>query len=365
VLGGAASTAAALEPIVPAANTLFAPRGIALASSRGPLFVCDTGHHRLLVWNDLPDADGAPADFVIGQDSFGREDRNGRTNPGPATLNVPTGVAAGCGVLAVADAWNHRVLLWHDIPRSGNRPADVVLGQPDFASNRANRGLDAPRADTLNWCYGVFIHEQRLFVADTGNRRVLMWERIPSSNGAAADLVLGQNGFTSRDADSGAGLGAAGMRWPHGVASDGRMLFVADAGSSRVMVWKKTPFTNGADCDFVLGQQDFTAADHNRGAYYPTASTLNMPYGIALQSDALIAADTANSRILGFDTVSLEMGAPASHLTGQQNAHEKGDNRWAEASRDTLCWPYGVSACDRILAIADSGNNRVLLWERA
>jgi hypothetical protein len=29
---------------------------------------------------------------------------------------------------------------------------------------------------------------------------------------------------------------------------------------------------------------------------------------------------------------------------------------------DTLCWPYGLALHGRTLAVADSGNNRVVLW---
>ncbi|HEX2139001.1 MAG TPA: hypothetical protein VHG33_04745, partial [Woeseiaceae bacterium] len=107
-----------MAPIAPAADTLFGPRGACLAGREGPLFVCDSGHHRLLVWSRAPREDGVPADFVIGQRDFHTEGRNAKGEIGPATLNVPTGIAAASGVLAVADAWNHRVLLWHGLPRA-------------------------------------------------------------------------------------------------------------------------------------------------------------------------------------------------------------------------------------------------------
>ena len=29
---------------------------------------------------------------------------------------------------------------------------------------------------------------------------------------------------------------------------------------------------------------------------------------------------------------------------------------------DSLCWPYGLSAAGDLLAVADSGNNRVTFW---
>jgi len=365
VLGGETGPTGLAAPIRPGAATLFGPRGACLAGPNGPLFVSDTGHHRLLVWNAVPEADGAPADLVIGQQDFAHEGRNAKGEPGPATLNVPTGIAAAEGVVAVADAWNHRVLIWHGYPETSNRPADVVLGRADFADTAANRGNDQPAADTLFWCYGVAIADGRLLVADTGNRRVLVWEEIPMKNGAPADLVLGQKDFTTRDENAGGEAGALGMRWPHGIAFADGSLFVSDAGNNRVMVWRGFPATDGQDCDYVLGQADFAGLDHNRAHYFPTAATLNMPYGIAVLGDRLAVADTANSRLLGFDRGDLAMGAAASRLAGQLGFAEKGDNRWGVATRDSLCWPYNVSAVSDTLVVADSGNNRVLLWKAA
>ncbi len=365
ILGGHADASGLAEPVRPDARSLFGPRGACLASADGPLFVADSGHHRLLVWRHLPREDGAPADLVIGQPDFTREGRNAKTGPHAATLNVPTGIASAGGVLAVADPWNHRVLLWHGLPLSHNQPADIVLGQADFASCLANRGQDAPRADTLNWCYGVTIADGRLMVADTGNRRVLIWDGIPETNGAPASLVLGQADFTCRDENAGRSVGPAGMRWPHAVAASTHGLMIADAGNNRVMVWRGMPATDGAPCDFVLGQRDFPGQEHNRAAYHPDAAALNMPYGLTICGERLIVADTANSRLVGFPLADLAMGAAATHLAGQHGFADKGDNRWAPASRDSLCWPYGVTSCGGWVVIADSGNNRVILWEAA
>jgi DNA-binding beta-propeller fold protein YncE len=365
ILGGGADAGTLVAPIQPRADTLFGPRGACLGAKSGPLFICDTGHHRLLIWKDLPGGDQTPADIVIGQPDFRHEGRNGKGDVGAATLNVPTGVASAGGVLAVADAWNHRVLLWHGAPEHSNRPADVVIGQSDFSGGLANRGMNRPQADTLNWCYGVAIVGGRLFVADTGNRRVLVWDRMPVTSGAGADLVLGQRDFTSRDENAGAGGGPLGMRWPHAIAVNGNAILVSDAGNNRVMVWRSLPQANGVACDFVIGQADMAGLDHNQAAYYPTASTLNMPYGLAVQDNRLVVADTANSRLIGFDTETLAMGAAATRLAGQHNFTGKGDNRWSLPVRDSLCWPYGVDACEDMVVVADSGNNRVLIWEAA
>jgi hypothetical protein len=361
VLGGARDGALA-EPVRPAADTVFGPRGAAMGRLDGPLVVSDTGHHRLLVWRRMPRTDFAPADLVLGQVNFTSEGRNARRDVDAATLNVPTGVAIGAGVLAVADAWNHRVLLWFGVPETSHRPADVVLGQADFAGGLANRGGAKPAADTLNWCYGVAVCDGRLIVADTGNRRVLVWDGIPQSNGRPADLVLGQRDFITRDDCGGGPAGAGGMRWPHAVVIIKERLFVADAGTSRIMIWHCLPETNGDPCQAVLGQAMVQDADHNRGAYDPGSATLNMPYGIAPLAGCLVAADTANSRLLGYDLATIETGMTANRLAGQHSFHDKGENRWGRLSRNGLCWPYGVATCGDIAAVLDSGNNRVLLW---
>jgi hypothetical protein len=293
-----AQPAAPVAPIAPSACSLFGPRGAFLAAPGGPLLVCDTGHHRLLVWNQVPDTDQAPADLVIGQPDFFSEGRNAKGDAGPATLNVPTGVAVCGSVLAVADAWNDRVLLWMEVPRTSNQPADVILGN-----------------GYLKWPYGVGFHGGRLYVADTGNRRVLVWDAIPRSSATPPDAVH-----------------AEGLRWPHAVAGAGDRLFIADAGAHRIL-----------------------------GGAAPIGEDLSMPYGVALAGDRLVVADTANSRLLGFD----RGGGRARSLAGQPTFNHKGDNRWAGVTRDSLCWPYAISVCGGTLVVADTGNNRVLLWDLA
>ena len=258
------------------------------------------------------------------------------------------------------------MLLWHGLPLSAKQPPGIVLGQSGFHLRpRQSRLATSRAADTLNWCYGVTIRGGRLFVADTGNRRVLVWNTLPQINGAPADLVLGQRNFWSRDEGAGGPMDAIGMRWPHAAALDGGRLFVADAGTSRIMVWHHLPDANGAPCDAVLGQISFAGADHNRGAYDPGEATLHMPYGIAASAGRLLVADTANSRLLGFDLAGFAAGMAADRLAGQRSFHAKGENRWERTGRDTLCWPYGVSVCGDTAIVADSGNNRVLLWDAA
>jgi len=363
-LGGARDADNLAIPVSPDARTLFGPRG-ACAMPGGSLWVSDTGHHRLVGWARTPTVDGVPADWVIGQPDFTHEGRNAKAAPGPATLNVPTGICAVEDGMAVADAWNHRILLWRHRPTSHNTPADIVLGQSDFVSVDPNRGTAGASAASLFWPYGVHWDGQALWVADTGNRRVLGWRGLPRANGHPADLVLGQRDFDCRDENAGGAPTAASMRWPHAITTWHGRLCVTDAGNNRILVWPGTPTASGAPAAYVLGQADFAAVDHNQSLYWPTAASLNMPYGVTATGDWCLASDTANSRCIAWHIENCANGAAAQALTGQPEFNTKGDNAWHLPVRSSVSWPYGIGTRDGLAVIADSGNDRVLLWPLA
>lgn len=355
--------------IQPSANSLFGPRGVCLINETGPLWVADTGHHRLLGWQHCPRQDNQPADWVIGQPDFEHEGQNAKGNPHAASLSVPTGVCRCDTGLAVADAWNHRVLIWRDLPEDHNVPADLVLGQANFGSGSPNRGEMQTAADRLHWCYGVLYHAGKLLVADTGNRRILIWNQLPTENGQPADVVLGQSGFETRNENDGGTPTASSLRWCHAMAIWQGNLVVADAGNNRVMIWQGIPAESNTPCVAVLGQSNFEQVELNQGRYLPRATSLNMPYGVTVAGEWLLVADTANSRLLGWrhqSDLSLLHGTPAEALVGQFDFQDKGENRsYGLPQRDSLCWPYAVQHQGSTVAIADSGNNRILLWRWA
>ncbi|MGB6300396.1 MAG: hypothetical protein WBF90_30070, partial [Rivularia sp. (in: cyanobacteria)] len=274
-------------PLAPSNIEMFGPRAACLTET-GCLWVSDTGHHRLLGWHNFPTTDSQPCDWVIGQPNFNSEGKNAKGKLGRNTLNVPTGICS-CGEgLAVADAWNHRVLIWKTLPEDSNVPADLVLGQADFNNNQANRGNSNAAANTLNWCYGIFYHQGKLFVADTGNRRLLIWHQLPEENGQAADVVLGQPNMESRDENGGGNADASSMRWCHDITIWDNNLVVTDAGNNRVMIWDGIPTENNTHCAVVLGQESFDKVEMNRGVYFPKANSLSMPYGVAATQDWLL-----------------------------------------------------------------------------
>ncbi len=83
-----------------------------------------------------------------------------------------------------------------------------------------------------------------------------------------------------------------------------------------------------------------------------------------MQDDTLAVADTANNRVLFWHHLPPSgAGIPAAAVTGQVDFEHTGENHWKAVAPETLCWPYGVSMHWQTLVVADSGNNRVTVWE--
>ena len=361
-LGAPSPGGLALPAAQPTASQLYAPRGVWLDDER--LVVCDSGNHRVLIWHGVPHDDQAAADVVLGQASFTAE---GPAAAGRGTgngLHLPTGVIVVEGRLFVADAWHHRILVWNSVPVESDTPPDWCLGQPSLHDVERNRGGDV-MAHSLYWPYGIAWIAGRFHVADTGNRRLLIWNGLPDRD-RPADVVLGQPDTQSAAENRGGPPGPNSFRWPHAIAGSAERLFVADAGDHRVLSWAGRPDAD-TPADLVLGQPDFatTAELPHRPQ---GAGRLRFPYGVAVVDDLLAVADTANNRVLLWQLpLAATVAAPADDVLGQDDFDSSGENRWRAVTPDSLCWPYGLClhrGADGAtqLAIADSGNNRVMIY---
>ena len=206
----------------------------------------------------------------------------------------------------------------------------------------------------------------RFYVTDTGNRRVLGWSGGIPATDIPADIVLGQTDVAGRDENRGGDANSGSFRWPHGVAGTDDLFLVADAGNHRVLGWSPHPEAD-AGAELVRGQGDFVTASEL--PYAPQhGDTLRFPYSIDVDSGRLAVSDTANNRILLWESLPAAGDAPggptADAVLAQPTFSANGENRWDLVGRDTLCWPYGISLRGDLLAVADSGNNRVVLWRR-
>ena len=232
--------------------------GIAYAADT--LFVADSNgigaspsNNRVLVFSNLSSQLPAPTAEIpnnskcpvcVGQASvvLGQPDFVTTTVNIPATANSlrnPQAVASDGVHLVVADTDHNRVLIWNHIPTSNNSNADVVIGQPNFTSV----GLpgNTPNAQSMRGPQGVWLQDGKLYVADTQNNRVLVFNHIPTTNGVAADIVLGAPNFTTYVnpdlTQQQTGATASTMFSPVAVTSDGIRLFVSDLGFNRVLIF--------------------------------------------------------------------------------------------------------------------------------
>lgn len=354
---GAASVGGLMLPEAkPSPGTMYAPRGVCHLPGGG-LAVVDTGNHRVLLWNDMPTRAHQDADVVLGQPDMQSE---GPNNGGPERgLHLPCGVAVLDGALYVCDAWNHRVLVWDEVPtRSGTAP-DGVIGQGDLTGHTNNRG-GAIGPSGLDCPYGLGVFGGNLVITDTQNRRVLVYDGVPRRD-APAVLAMGQADSTSGAENRGTGPGPRSFRWPHAVCTFAGVRWVADAGNHRLLGWSATADLTGP-ADHVIGHGDFTSS-HEMPHVPQGPAKLRFPYAVAADAGRMLVADTANNRILGWRGEPAPLGAAASFVLGQHDFDKAGENRWDMILPDTLCWPYGMDLAGTSLAVADSGNNRVTLWE--
>jgi len=271
---------------------LRAPSSVYVDADR--TYVIDGGNNRVLIWNSVAVTNAPIANIAVGQPDL---DENS-AGCSAAMLNGPSAVWAAGGRLIVSDTQNNRVLVWNSIPAVSNTAADVVLGQGLMNSCAARTPVGA---DTLNLPSGVWSDGARLVVADYMNNRVLIWKNFPAVSNTPADIVLGQPDMTG----SASYVSALDMKGPAGVSvSPDNMLYVVDSGNSRVMAWNRVPSSSYTPADAVLGQAAFywsACNDSNMDGMpdSPGASTLCDPSGVhAYGVGNLVVSDTGNNRAL-------------------------------------------------------------------
>ena len=304
-------------------------------------------------------------------------------------LRLPTAVATDGSVLAVADTANNRIMIWKSIPSTTNQPADIELGQPDFktilqGSQQVvdNRSLRSPQ--------GVWIQNGKLFVADTQNHRVLIWNSIPTQNRQPADVVLGQANFnvafqpdlTKGNTDAHANT----LLNPVSVSSDGVRLYVSDLGNNRVLIWNSIPTTNQAPADIVVGQKDLntgisndaadlcpsTGTDTNGNPTYPMrcGKTMDFPRFALSDGTRLFIADGGNDRVLIYNSIPTQNGAAADVILGQPDENASVVSSFTDlfhpllrqSAADITPTPTGLAWDGTNLYVTDSSNRRVLVF---
>lgn len=179
--------------------------------SEGNLYVADSFNHRVLKYVN-PFTSDTVADEVWGQTNFSDNGCNGAGigdgfgNPPPSpsgsTLCFHTIGGHGAGVtldtignLWIADGGNNRVLRFPKDPVTGtiSKTADIVLGQANLSQGGNWSGGNS--MEKMNGPAAVrFDNKGRLYVADSGNNRVIVFVP-PFTSGMAASYTIG-GGFS-------------------------------------------------------------------------------------------------------------------------------------------------------------------------
>ncbi len=336
-----------------AADSLSYPNGNPTVVD-GMLYLPDTLNNRLAGHNSVPSSYPNAADFAIGQERLtdALAGNSALQNFGMQTVTVAN------GKLFVADVGNNRILIYTQRPISGPGKAAVVVGQTDFGesgSDTKNNRLDSPES--------LYVTGDKLIVADSLNNRVLIWNSIPTTNGAAADIVLGHSDFTTKFSNE---VNANTLNFPTAVWSDGTQLFVLDARNNRIMIWDSFPTSSNQEATAVLGQVDFTSNLSNQGnGDVPSATSLSFSGdggGLYCNGSQLFVADSNNHRVLIWD-FPLSTEKAASGLIGQNDFDLSGANRNnGITADDSLSKPTGVYQFYDKLIVTDTGNNRYLIF---
>ena len=163
-------------------------------------------------------------------------------------------------------------------------------------------------------------------------------------------------------------LGLINAGYDQGVFFDGQYLFVADTDNNRVLVYNGIPTSNGAAATFVIGQPNFTSSLQNQGLSGPTSQTLSWPTALWVADGSLFVADNNNNRVLvynnggqGIDTLASN-DPPADVVIGQANMTSGHANQGGGVSPYALAGPSGVCVDNCQLYISDAGNARVLVY---
>jgi hypothetical protein len=308
---------------------------------------------------------GQPSTETSGTANYGGLSASSLMNPGGVLIS---GMDADKKVY-ICDKGNNRILIYNTMPASNNAAADVVLGQPNFTTN--SEGTTSSKLYRPSNCITI---GDRLFVADALNHRILVWEGLNSlSNGQAASYVLGQPNFTSGSVNHGLGFNTCddkslylsdGAEHANGLATDGTKLIVCDGFNNRVLIWSDVSFIyNNMPADIVLGQSNFT----NKTAPTTdasTAATLYQPTGAAVTKDGkLVISSTLENRVLIYNTVPAANNASANVVLGQTNFTNNSPIFTPDANETYHPLSISISKNSGRLALSSDYGARVMIWD--
>lgn len=186
------------------------PKGI--ATDGKVLMMADGNNNRVLLWDTLPTSNVEPS-IVFGQQNF---DTN-NSGESETELKWPADIAVGGGKYVIADTYNHRILIWDELPSTNAPSPDLILTSTEYDDSPDV----VPNVNQFAWPWGVWTDGEKLIVASTssgsanGDIRfggwVLIWNSFPTASNQPADIVLSAN---------------RGMGTPRSITTDGESFLI-------------------------------------------------------------------------------------------------------------------------------------------
>jgi uncharacterized protein (TIGR03437 family) len=263
----------------------------------------------------------------------------------------------------------------------GHVKRDIVTASPNYVEGRE---LTTPQGLTFDTSSTTPI----LYVADTGNNRVLAWRNpLAAANGAPADLVIGQRDRFQTSRNGPGTTFTTGLNAPTGVAVDAQgNLYVADANNNRILRFPK-PFEQGdgdlLSIDIIIGQDTFgsSTTGNNNGRFpnrnrpTPAANAVFFSdfgsnlFRIRMTFDPqgnLYVADAGNARVLRFPARVLtpgNFGPDADLVLGQLDFTSRLQNSNSRVDKSRMGIPAGItfSPTDSRLYVCDN-LGRILVY---
>jgi uncharacterized protein (TIGR03437 family) len=297
-------------------------------------------------------------------------------------LNSPSGVAVdssgGAVVTYVADTGNNRVLFWRNAKASDGQMADGVIGQRDLVTTFPG-GPGTSISIGFRSPTGMAIDSRgNLYVADTGNNRILRFPRPSAQTGdlIQPNLVLGQTNFTS-NAPNQNELNASAKTlafvrdsasYRVGMVFDPQgNLWVTDPGNHRVVRYPASVLgdsaSNNPEADLVVGQPDFSSRNtFDLGQLGPLhKGGLRFPAALAIDGSGRLYVGDQVGRVMVY-TGPLRTGAAAARVVGIV-VNVQGQPPRPPVNEFSLETPEGMFIINNSLYVVDTLVHRIVRYD--
>ncbi len=311
----------------------------------------------------------------------------------------PNGLALDTSVnppiLYVSDTRNNRILAWKNATSFTNgKPADLVIGQHDFYSTGSNGPIRGTAFSTgLAAPTGIAVDQGDLYIADSGNNRVLRFRKPfnTTQDKLFPDLCIGQGNFNTATVNyplglatnpstNGLALNTGSSVYTAAISFDSKHnLWLTDSGNNRVLEYSVTDISKnnqfGTSAITEIGQLDFSSKQPSlalTAAGFTTLNQLATPAAIAFDSagrlyiaDADSTSPSQLSRVLVF-TPPFTSGMQASRVMGYPPVQVAGGPAPTASQLFSvrMSSPSGIFFLPGTqgMGVVDTGYHRILLF---